>query len=94
MIEPKHVSGKKLADIFIYTLSTCGWCKKTKAFLNELGLDYNYIDVDLLPENEEDAVVEELKKWNPSCSFPTMVINKEHCIVGFQPDKIKEKVGL
>ena len=36
--------------------------------------------------------MEELKKWNPRCSFPTIVINDSKCIVGFKEDDIKEAV--
>jgi len=86
----KHVNGKDKGKVFLYALSTCGWCKKTKAFLNEQGLEYSYVDVDLVPAGEQDKVMADVKHWNPSCSFPTMVIDDTTCIVGFQPDKIKE----
>jgi len=60
----KHVSGKDKGKVFIYALSTCGWCKKTKAFLNEQGVEYSYVDVDLVPAAEQDGVVQEIKRWN------------------------------
>jgi glutaredoxin len=90
----KHVAGKSKGDVFLYALSTCGWCKKTKAYLNESSVEYSYVDVDLVPEAEQDKVTQEVMKWNPQCSFPTVVINKSTCIVGYQPDKIKEVLGL
>jgi glutaredoxin len=89
MIKPVHVEGRKAANITIYTLSTCGWCKKTKALLQELGLAYDYIDVDLLNGMDSDEAQEQIKKWNPTCSFPTIVINGEECIVGFQEERIR-----
>jgi len=89
-----HVAGENKGTIFIYALSTCGWCKKTKEFLKELGLEYSYVDVDLLPESEEDKTVEEMKTWNPTSSFPTIVINNKKAVIGFQPDKIKELLGI
>ena len=90
----EHIKGKNVGKVFLYTLSTCGWCKKTKAFLNELGLEYSYVDIDLVPENEEDEMIGEVKKWNPQCSFPTIVINDKDCVVGFQPDRIKQFLGI
>ena len=33
--------------VTLYALSTCGWCKKTKKFLDELGVEYEYVYVDL-----------------------------------------------
>ncbi len=90
----KHVDGKDKGKVFLYALSTCGWCKKTKAFLNEQGVEYSYVDVDLVPAEEQDKVIAEIRRWNPSRSFPTIVIDDGTCIVGFQPDQIKEFLKL
>ena len=93
MLKPEHHDGEAPADILLYTLSTCGWCRKTKAFLNELGVAYDYIDVDL-PEGEDaQEATKEIVKLNPSCSFPTLVVNQTQCIIGFQEDKIREVIG-
>ena len=35
--------------------------------------------------------MKEVERWNPKCSFPTLVIGGK-CIVGFQDDKIKESL--
>ena len=77
------VDGKHKADIKLYALSTCGWCKKAKQFLNEKGLAYAYIDVDLLDDDENLTVMETIRKWNPSGSFPTIVINNKKGLRGF-----------
>ena len=92
MPTPTHVDGAPTVPILIYTLSTCGWCKKTKQYLNELGVAYDYVDVDMAGD-ERDAVMEEVRKWNPSCSFPTVVVAGKEAIVGFQPDRLKKVVG-
>jgi glutaredoxin-like protein NrdH len=92
-MELVHVEGKKKGEIVLYALSTCGWCKKAKTLLNELGVDYSFVYVDLLPEPEKVEVVKVIEKWNPDCSFPTMVIDDKKCIVGFKPDEIA-KVAL
>nr|MBC7245041.1 glutaredoxin family protein [Chloroflexota bacterium] len=90
----KHVDGENKGQVFLYALSTCGWCKKTKAFLSELGVAYSYVDVDLEQGAEREKVLSEVRRWNPSTSFPTTVINDAICVVGFQPDKLKEALGL
>jgi glutaredoxin len=74
-------------------LSTCGWCAKTKALLNELGVEYDYTDVDKLRGEEQDNVIKEIQKYNPVCSFPTLVIDSKKCIVGFKVDDIREALG-
>ncbi len=78
----------------MFTLSTCIWCKKTKQFLSELGVEYDYTDLDLLEGAEKERVMNDLKRWNERCSFPTLVINNERCIVGFKEDEIREALGL
>ena len=85
-----HVPGKKKGDIMLYALSTCGWCKKTKALLNELGVEYHYTDVDLLRGAEQEAVVKEIGKFNPSTNFPTIIINAKTVIIGFREDEIRK----
>ncbi len=67
----RHVDGKEKAKITLYTLSTCGWCRKTKALLNELGLAYNYVDMDLIfDDDKREEAKEMLKKWNPTTNLP------------------------
>ena len=90
-IEKKHESGTKKGDVILYALSTCQWCRKTKDLLSELGIDYYYIDVDLVVGDDQKELIEEIKKFNPACSFPTMVVNERDTIVGFDEDKIREK---
>ena len=85
-----HVPGNKKGDIMLYALSTCGWCKKTKALLNELGVEYDYTDVDLLQGEEQSAVIREIEKHNPATNFPTLVIDSDKCIIGFKEDDIRE----
>jgi len=87
------VSGRDIGDIKIYTLSTCGWCKKTKAFLNDNGIKYAYIDVDKLEGNETDIVRREQMKFNKSGSFPTIVINDKDCIIGYDEDALRALIG-
>ena len=86
----EHVKGENKGKIMLYALSTCGWCKKTKKLLDELGVEYNYTYVDYLNGNEKEKTMEEIMKWNPRCSFPTVVINDKECIVGFKEEKLKE----
>lgn len=89
MISYTHVDGNEPCKLKIYTLSTCGWCKKTKALLNELGVGYDYIDVDLVDSSDLDEVRKEIQKWNPSFSFPTIVVNDERSIIGFKEDELR-----
>lgn len=77
----------------LYTLSTCSHCTATKRFLDECSVEYEFEDVDLLEGDERKAILEDVRKWNPSCSFPTILIG-EKVIVGFKENEIKEALGL
>ena len=90
MKSAKHMEGRDVGHILLYALSTCVWCKMTKKLLNELGVAYDYIDVDRLDEDEKETVMEELDHWNPSHSFPTLVINDLRPILGYDERKIRE----
>ena len=73
----------------MYGLSTCVWCKKTRQLLTDLGVDFDYIYVDLLSGNEEENAIKEVKRYNPSVSFPTVIINDERAILGFDEQAIR-----
>jgi glutaredoxin len=90
----KHVSGKNAGDIKLYALSTCPWCQKAKKLLDDLGVEYSFVDVDLLTGTDRDQAMVTVKKWNPSASFPTLVINENKAIVGFKEQEIKESLRL
>ncbi|MFP4212775.1 MAG: glutaredoxin family protein [Desulfohalobiaceae bacterium] len=78
-------------DILLYALSTCIHCKRTKEFLDQLGIDYDVVYVDRLAGEERNQAIEEVKKFNPALSFPTLVAGQE-CIVGFKKDQIEKAV--
>jgi glutaredoxin len=93
MFQLTKVDGEDKGDITLYAISTCVWCKRTKKLLGDLGVKYNYIFVDQLDKKTRDEVEQEVTKWNPRCSFPTMVINNDRAIIGFQEDEIREALG-
>ncbi len=84
----QHVTGKNKGRIMLYGLSTCIWCRKTKTLLDQLGVDYEWVEVDLLQGEERTKTTEEVKNLNPRCSFPTLAIN-DQCIVGFDQERIE-----
>jgi len=88
-----HVEGREKGEVKLFALSTCVWCKKTKALLKELGVGYDYVDVDMLDSTEKAKALAEIHDWNPSCSFPTLVIGNQKCIAGFDEARIREELG-
>lgn len=80
-------------DVKMYTLSTCSHCKATKKFLDDCVVRYEFTDVDLLSGAERAAALDEVKKLNPACSFPTIIIG-DKVIVGFKEAEIRKALGL
>jgi glutaredoxin-like protein NrdH len=94
MVSATTVKGKQGGhDIMLYALSTCVWCNKTKKLLDTLGFEYRYIWVDKLSGQNEDEVMDEVRKYNPECTFPTMVIDGKKCIVGFKEPEIRKALS-
>jgi glutaredoxin-like protein NrdH len=83
----------KESPVTVYSLSTCSHCKSTKKMLSECTIKYEFVDVDLLEGDERKAILEDVKKFNPKCSFPTIIIG-DKVIVGFKEKEIKEALGL
>ena len=81
-------------NVKLYALSTCGWCRKTKAFLDENEIAYDLVYVDLLDGEEKDQVLAEVRKWNPRSSFPTVVVDDKESVAGFKKEQLQEVLGL
>lgn len=94
MSEWNQVKGKDAGELKLYALSTCGWCHRAKKFLNEAGVAYSYIDVDLLPDKEQDQLAAEVMKWNPAETYPTIVINGEKGFLATDTDRLKKELGI
>ena len=83
-----------MKKVKLFALSTCGWCKKTRRFLDEHNVDYEYEYVDLLSGDERARFMEELARWNPKQNYPTIVIDDEQVIVGFRANRLREVLEL
>lgn len=74
--------------IKLYTLSTCSHCNRTKKFFRDQGIEVEFTDVDTLTGAEREAVMNEVRKLNPDCSFPTICIG-DTVVVGFNEERIR-----
>ena len=48
--------------------------------------------MDQLQGEEKEKTLEELKRWNPKCSFPSLVVNGEKRVIGYKEDEVKAAV--
>jgi glutaredoxin len=81
------------SKVKIFTLSTCSHCKATKKFLHDNGIIFDYVDIDLLHGDERQKILEEVEKYNPQRSFPTIIIG-DTIIIGFRESDIREALGI
>ena len=77
----------------MFTLSTCSHCKATKKFMQDNGIPFDCVDVDLLQGADREKILKEVEKYNPQRSFPTIVIG-DNIIIGFRESDIREALGL
>jgi glutaredoxin-like protein NrdH len=81
-------------NVMFYGLSTCVWCKRTRQFLEEMNVQFDYVYVDLLQGDERTKAVAEVRRWNKAGSFPTVIVDAAQAIVGFRKDDLKTALGL
>ena len=69
--------------ITLYGLQTCSHCKSVRQLLQEYGVNFKTIYVDMLVGEERSTTMRRLKRINPAVSFPTLCVGEE-VIVGFK----------
>jgi len=82
-----------MKDVFMYTLSTCPWCRKTKKYFADHQIPFKYVDYDLQPVDKQQAIEEEMKKRSGPLSFPWVLIGDE-LVVGWNPAKYDELLAV
>ena len=76
-------------EVFLYALSTCPWCRKAKQWFNDIGVPFEFVDVDQLPRAEQDEAAEKAYQLSGARRYPVVVINGE-VVVGFNKDRYLE----
>jgi len=61
--------------------------------MDKCAVKYEFTDVDLLTSEKRQAVFDEIRRLNPNCTFPTIIIGNK-VIVGFKEKEIREALGL
>jgi glutaredoxin-like protein NrdH len=90
-----RVSGKNNKHrVLLYALSTCAWCKKTKKFLNENGVEYEYVDVDLANDEDHEKIRQDIINRGSEPTYPTIIVDNKKVINGFRIDLLKEALEL
>jgi glutaredoxin len=82
-----------MEKVLMYTLSTCPWCRKTKQFFTDKKIPFDFIDYDLADKKEQERIKSEMSKYGGAIAFPFVIIGEE-AVVGYNPEKYAELLGL
>ncbi len=78
---------ENLNPVIVFSLSTCTNCKDSVKLLEKYNVPYELTDVDMLEKKEQAHLIDDLKQFSPSVSFPTIIIG-ETVINGYKEKEI------
>lgn len=79
--------------VFMYTLSTCPWCRRTKKWFTDHQISFEYTDYDLQSTEKQAAIEKEMLDRGGNVAFPWVLIDSE-LVVGWNPQKYAELMGV
>lgn len=86
---------KKDMNVVVFSLSTCGFCKRAMGFLESNGIEYSYVHLDKIPLDQKTVVKKELQEsYGSAVAFPFVIINDSETIVGFVEADWKARFGI
>lgn len=89
------VSGKNNKhQILVYALSTCGWCKRAKQFLKDNDVEYEYVDIDLINNDDKEKIKQDITTRGGPLAYPTLIIDNKILMTGAPQERLKEILGL
>ena len=75
--------------VTLYALSTCVWCRLIKQFLNDNGVSYRFVDIDLLNEADKSVVNKGILCKGGRIVYPTTIIDDDKLLQGYRVDYMK-----
>lgn len=78
---------------FLYALSTCFHCQRTKKWLAENNVEYDSIDVDLAFGDKQQTLLAEVRELTGGNQFPVVKLGDKH-VVGFNEERLKDLLGV
>lgn len=80
-------------DVKVYALSTCGYCRMTRQFLDDHKVDYDVVEVDLLEGEDQHKAAEEARQISGGSAFPVITAGQDF-VVGFDPEQIAQLLEI
>ncbi len=66
----------------------------TKQYLNDNGIEYEFVDVDLADEKDKEKIHETIQSKGGMLNYPTTIVDDKVVISGFRKDKLKEVLEI
>ena len=83
------------APVKLFGLSTCVHCRHAREFLEEHNVTFECVYVDKLEGEERKSTMDEVRKYNPRLSFPTLIFSgSDVVVIGFKKEDIIEALHL
>lgn len=71
-------------DLVFFALTTCGFCRRAKAYLDSIGYQYRMINADELDPEVKNRLKQDFREqYNEVLHFPTLLIDGKEFLVGF-----------
>lgn len=84
-----HQEGSvKHKKLILFSLTTCGFCKRARAYLDSEGWEYDIFFADEMDAKDKKKLKEEFKEhFGATMHFPALIIDEKDFLVGFiRPD--------
>ena len=70
--------------ITLFSLSTCGFCRSARSYLESRNLAYRYLELNEIPPKDKIAIKKEFrKKFDKRLHFPSLIIGEDNLLIGF-----------
>ena len=78
----------------MYALSTCMWCKRAKRFLSNHQIEYEYIDVDLISQEDREHVERDIIDRGGQLLFPTLIVDNNMILTNPREEKLRQVLEI
>jgi len=90
----KVSGGNNKHKVLMYAISTCGWCKRAKRMLNDMDVEYEYIDVDLCSGEDRETIRQDITRRGGRLLYPTIIINNKVLLTNPSEKELREVLGI
>jgi glutaredoxin len=80
--------------VLMYSISTCGWCKRAKKFFKDNNVEFEFVDIDQCNLEDKRKIMKDIQSRGGTLAYPTLIIDNEILLTGAPQDKLREILKL